>query len=332
MLRDSFQEFYYIKWEKMKKIIITVIIFLTISNWNILEINAALNDFKKDYEKEESGKAKTSGEKSDDSTGSDSSKSYSDSNQTEDCFSQVIGDFCTGFFLSWITLNYHLKYAYYPYQTKDTNNFIYYFLPDDTVKTGEDAVINPQPEIKQNESSSFTGWLNHGIPGKSKDFYFAFDAGGQYAFGNGSGAFLALSGKIFKFIGPLIEVKRIWDGKDYLGQYAFGVNFPLCQFSGFMPDIYIQKIFLKGVLDRSGIGYGFILNSFPVKPLSFMIRIGMQSYGNIKGQKYGSMDFYDYEARIGFLINRYELFAGYKHLKAERTTLEGPVMGIRIFI
>ncbi|MBN2040065.1 MAG: hypothetical protein JW864_08500 [Spirochaetes bacterium] len=61
-----------------------------------------------------------------------------------------------------------------------------------------------------------------------------------------------------------------------------------------------------------------------------MIRISEQSYNNIKGKDYGNIDFMDYEIRAGILYKHFELFLGYRHMKAEYAEIKGTEMGIKV--
>lgn len=293
----------------MKNLRIIFLIVIFISLFSIRNSYPALKDFKQDYEKEESSKSGGSG-----------SGSYGSGGGGDECMGE-----CTLFiFQLWFAANMYLEYDKYPYHTSGKNNFVcnYPFLNNSSA--GRDPGLT---ETGYNDSGSGTGCFD------GKKWFLTLEGGGQYAFDNGNGGFARLSGKIYKIIGPEFEAKRIVDDYgDHLDYYAAGVNIPIVQFSGFMPDFYIQAIFLKGVIERNGTAFGIIINSYPVKPLSFMLRFGSQSYGNIKGKDYGNMDFYDYEGRIGVILNRFEFFAGYRKIGSEEVKLGGPVAGIKIFL
>lgn len=281
--------------------------------------HSALKDFKQDYQKEENSKSGNSGPGSSGS-GSGSSTSNDD---LASCLGDCLFNSClmTGSF--WFLLNHSLEYAEYPYYDNEKSNFICNYSVN--YKKREE----PVQEISYNEISE-TGLTKGCFDGK--DWYLTIEGGAQNAYDNGTGGFGRLSGKIFRLIGPEIEAKRLVDkNDDHLDYYALGINIPIVQFSGFMPDFYIQAAYLRGVINRSGISYGIIINSYPVKPLSFMFRFGKQSYENIKGDGYNRMKFYDYEGRAGIVISRMEIFAGYRKCATENVELKGPVVGIKVF-
>jgi hypothetical protein len=328
----------------MKKIVILTALFFFISSLQLDIVYSALNDFKKDVEKEESQQPKKSHSSSSSST-STSSSSFSSSDNDEGSCGEAIGEIFLFAFIAWGVHNFQLRYNQYPYQFPDSNNFIFHISkanilsdpPDYTPNSDNNmtqminTVQNKNENTSETPANEFAG-LNKGTRYENKNYYFTLEGGGQYLFDDGAGAFAALRGKFYKLIGPDIEVKRIRDNKDDLDYYAFGLNIPICQFSGFMPDFYVQKVYLKGIIERDGWAYGIIINSYPVKPFSFMIRIGEQSYNNIKGKEYGNIDFMDYEGRVGVVLNRFEIFAGYRHLKAKYAELKGPVFGLKIYI
>lgn len=291
---------------------------------------SALNDFKHDYEKEEkskSGKSKSAGS----GTGKSKSKGYSSDSGDDGCASllgEMLGELIWEACISplvylWVDLNCELEYSKYPYYDTEKSNFICnYIISSKKQDDSKPEII----DISMPDSSQGKGCFD------GKSWFLTIEGGGQNAYDNGKGGFGRISGKIFKLLGPELEAKRLVDkNDDYLDYYAMGVNIPIVQFSGFMPDFYVQAAFLRGVIERDGVSYGIIINSYPVRPLSLMVRFGRQSYGNIKGQEYGNMKFYDYEGRIGIIFNRFEIFAGYRNMEALYAEIRGPVAGVKIF-
>jgi hypothetical protein len=278
-----------------KKIIfISSIILLSMALLSFCLIKPAYSDLKdfKDDYKKEESSKKQK---------NSSSKSSSSDSSDDSC-----AEMCILFLPIWIEANASLKYSSYPY-SHEQNNFICNY-PDEE-------------------------YVNQCFDDEGSSWYLTLESGGQYAFDNGNAGFARLSGKIFKFFGPEFEFKRLVDdNNDKLDYYAFGINIPIFQFSGFSPDIYVQASYLRGVIERDGISYGIIINSYPIDPISLMFRFGVQSFGNIKGEDYGSMDFYDYEGRLGIIFYRLEIFGGYRHIRTELTKIHGPIAGIRIFI
>lgn len=314
----------------MKKIIAFSALFFLIFSFNIDYLHSALDDFKKDYQKEESGKSRSTHKKNSDS-------SLSGENESDDW----CGDLFPGTFYLWWIFNYNLRYNKYPYQFHDSNNYIFHYqdLSISETEKDEEEQIDKSDNTNKNASDENSdegiinfARMNKGTGFEDKNYCYTFDTGYQYAFDNGNGIYAEIRGKFYKLIGPEIEYRRLVDDQDHLDYYAIGLNIPIVQFSGFLPDFYFQKIFLKGVIERDGYAWGLIINSYPVKPFSFMLRIGEQSYNNIKGREYANMKFMDYEARAGVVYSRFEIFAGYRHMKAKEAEIKGPEIGVKIFI
>lgn len=318
----------------MKRIFPLTILILFLSSLSLNNLYSDLKDFKQDFKKEESEKSRST-----------KSRNDSSSSSNDGC-SEAIGEFTFYVFIAWVQFNFALRYNNYPYQFQDSNNFIFHYhtilqkrypsvnnenaiINSDVPSTND---MNAKDDEDAAEEINDMQSLNKGTEFEDKNYYFTLEGGYQYAFDNGNGAFAALRGKFYKLIGPEIEARRIIDNNDHLDYFAFGLNIPVIQFSGFMPDLYLQKIYLKGIIERDGFAYGIIVNSYPVKPFSFMIRIGEQSYNNIKGKDYGKVDFMDYEIRAGIVYNHFELFIGFRHMKAKYAEIKGPEIGLKIII
>lgn len=281
-------------------------------------IYARLNDFRKDVEREENSSGGSSGEGS--SGGSD---------DVDDCLTDLLSE-CLGQCLAsafdlWIEVNMPVYYSDYPYSADNKkNSFIYYdpaYNPE-----GERDCSGLYDEEEEERCEEYNSSLrNSYTPSPElKHYYFTIEGGGDWFRDEGKGFHAALSGKIARFFGPEIEYRRISDGEDYLNYYAIGINIPLFQFDAFAPDFYAQACGMKGVLDRNGFTYGLIIHSYPVDPLVLTFRIGQQAYESI--------GFLDVEARAGIIINRFEFFCGWRHMKAKYASLGGLVYGVKVYL
>ena len=299
----------------MNKRYMALILVLFFSAFSSKISYPALKGFEKDYEREENSKSGKSN--------SGTRKSGSGDDTCAGCMGEFLWYGCITAGSLWFVMNRSLEYSQFPYHQDEKSNFVCNYSID---LAGEETPIQEIAVKEIPDSPDVKGCFN------GKSWFLTLEGGGQYAYDNGNGWGGRLSGKIFKLIGPEIEAKRIVDrNDDHLDYYAIGVNIPIIQFSGFMPDFYLQAAYLRGIIERDGISYGIIINSYPVKPFSFMLRFGRQSYGNIKGEEYGNMKFYDYEGRVGVIFNRFEIFAGYRKTAALYAELKGPVAGVKVF-
>lgn len=295
------------------------------------EGHSALKDFKEDYQKDENSKSTSS------HSGGGSSHISGDS---DECAGECLFKTFTVILPLWFAVNRNLIYAPYPYHYSDRNHFICNYDIPDNEKRGDSNNSDKKADIEIQNKRGMRSDSSSGIPASSKkgcfngsSWYLAFEGGVQYASENGNAAFGRISGKLFRFLGPEIEVKRLKDkNDDHLDYFALGINIPVVQFSGFSPDLYIQRAMLRGIIERKGVSYGIIVNSYPVSPLSMMLRIGVQSYENINGKEFKNVELHDYEYRIGVILNRFEIFAAYRHVGSDSADIKGPLAGIKLFI
>ncbi len=260
-----------------------------------VSLRGDLDDFKKGTEN--SGERWSGGNGSWDRDGMDDS---GDSNAT--CWPGLI----------WMSLNAPVHYTRFPYSEPGDANFIVREKPGKAGIEVEPADGNPVRDE------------NPDAP-RPKKWFATTEAGGQSLGGEGDGFFGAIHGRLRSLAGPLVEYRQVYDGEDRLHLLAAGIAFPLFQLSGFMPDFYVQWVGMRGLLTLDGVAYGIIVNSYPWRGWTGYFRIGRHEYYRHKL----TFEFLELEARIGHMIGRCELFAGYRWFRTEHAELKGPLAGIR---
>ncbi|MCP4137400.1 MAG: hypothetical protein GY754_40915 [bacterium] len=309
----------------MRKYLCPLIALLFIIGTSLFKpsmVNADLKDFKKDVEREE----KTN------KSSSDSSGSSCGAGCVSDFFSGCFELFTQAAATIWVDMNMAVHYSDYPYKAGEENNFIQYdpkYLqkkddaakpaPDITVERSGTGWIDPQTDIHEDEDVDESSIEIDTI----KNYFYTIEAGGQWARDYGGAYSAAIGGRFWKFIGPEMEFKHTWDGSNHLVYIAAGINIPIIQHDYCTPDIYVQGSFMRGIISKNGVAFGLIFRSYPVKPLSLMFRLGTREYGSIS--------FIDLEGRVGVILNRVEIFAGYRHITSKEASIGGPLGGIKVF-
>ncbi len=268
------------------------IIFILIATISICFIDQNLQSKLKDFKEGIKKEEKERREK-------EKYKSNSDSEDDEDDDKSCSGmgvalGTCLDFFMKY---NITIHYTDYPYDKKDSEN---HFIKD----SSESETVSDDD--------------------KEKSYYFSFLAAGYWSRNTGFGLITGFRGKFWKVIGPEIETRDIWEGNDHLGYYGLGINLSLVQHDFFIFDLYVQAALMRGILNRTGGTYGAIFISYPVKPLSLTLKIG--------GVHFKYVDMMNLEFRMGIHVDRVEFFAGYRLLYAKYSELDGPFIGIQVFI
>lgn len=313
--------------------LLTVSLFYSFTN----DARLSLKDFEEGTERSGSKRSGSSSSNSPDSSWDD------ESSGENGCFGDMVGD-CLGSMFEiigglWLAHNLSVYYSSYPYEKPQISNFMNP-LPVFKKGKGPESPAGDQfkPEGEEDGKTEEPSPLDElsklkPVPGFDHTYFLNAEVGAQWALDNGSGAFVGLSGKIFRVLGPECEYKRIVDGEDHLDYLALGVNLSIVQTNYFSPDLYLQYASMKGVVDISGFAFGLIAHSYPVKPLHLMVRLGKQVYTKQEtGDIYREIDFIDLEGRIGLIFNRFEFFAGYRHIETDYAELGGPIAGIRIWL
>jgi hypothetical protein len=231
----------------------------------------------------------------------------------------------------WVSHHLMVYYSDYPYGNSQKNHFVNYVAPlfgnSDGKDPGDDLLDDDIHEKNSSQEKKLSDEQEDSELDLSayKNYFYSIDGGFRDYGENGSGGFVSLRGRFWKFIGPECEAMRIDDGKDHLDYYAIGINIPVFQNSYISPDFYIQAAYMRGVIDLDGMAYGIIINSYPFKPVTLFFRAGQQVYHKDKYE----YKFIDIEGRIGLILYRFELFAGYRRVKTEYAELKGPFTGIK---
>ncbi len=153
--------------------------------------------------------------------------------------------------------------------------------------------------------------------------FYRFDVSAEdwYAGSMGNGFRVALRGKVIPFLGPELETTHLWDGQNTLGNTLLGANLSLFQTDLLSVDTYVQAAWLSGVLERSGAAVGLSFQSYPFPPLSVSARLGIQAYENFS--------FGEAALQLGYVVDRYEFYAGWRSLEAQYVGLSGPFAGAK---
>jgi hypothetical protein len=272
-----------------------------------IPVSAGLGDFKEGTKKEEGeGKHGSSNHDSDDDD---------DGGLTE----EILGFFAEIAFYVWIHTNLPVRYSKYPYARKNvTDNFIFY---DPTVLADVKEDDSPEAFLEYRQPTVDPEIAQ--LKKKTRPFYFNIAGGYQQTKDKVDCGFVSMSGKVYKLIGPEIESRYYRDGKDYLSYSMFGVNIPIWQFDYISPDFYIGRAMMRGTLRRDGVAYGVNVAVFPFKPIVLHGRIGAIHFDRIT--------YHDYSAHLGVMLKRFEIFGGYRAIKAKYASLKGWEGGIRVW-
>ena len=230
-------------------------------------------------------------------------KKRSSEESSNGCIDEIAPELFEFFFALWMIHNLSTHYKPYPYADYSGD----YFFEHDPSYFGGDVTRYESGSMKY-----------------SKPYYYSIEAGRQWARDEGSGGFVSLRGKFWKFFGPELEAWRLDDGEDKLDYYAVGLNIAIFQFDYFSLDYYGQYSRFKGVVDLKGYSNGGRITIYPGANLSLMLKAGALMYEHIT--------FADYEGRVGYYINRVELFAGWRQIKSGAAELGGPIAGLKIML
>jgi hypothetical protein len=269
--------------------------------------SADLGDFKEDTKKEERKGSHGS------------SNQDSDDDDDGGLMGEIMGFFTEIAFYVWIYANLPVRYSKYPYaRKKAARNFIF---NDPTVFTDMEEYESPEDFLEQRKPKVDPEIAQ--LKKKTRPYFFNLAGGYQRTKDGVDCGFVSMSGKVYKIIGPEIESRYYRDGKDYLSYSMFGVNIPICQFDYISPDFYVGKAMMRGTLHRDGVAYGVNVAAFPFKPVVLHGKIGAIHFDRIT--------YHDYSAHLGVMLKRFEIFGGYRAIKAKYASLKGWEGGIRVW-
>ncbi len=292
---------------------VKLVLILALSSFSVLTITgssfAKLKDFKSDVEGNEKSKSKNT-----------SGGGSSDSSCGGACMEMALEIT----FALWAAHNMLVYYEKYPYFSKDKNFINYYRSFSNTIKNDEEEHrdMHMVGDDIEDTSSPRKDDFN---PFSKKFYYYTLAAGGQWANDEGSGFLVEFRGKFMQHFGPEFYARSLWDGEDDIQFYSGGLNLSLFQNSYLSADFYITGAFMRGVIERDGVGFGTVITSYPFKPVTLFFRIG--------GLDFGKTEFLDFEGRIGFMIGRLEIFGGYQMIHhPDIQDIGGPIGGVRVFL
>ena len=185
-------------------------------------------------------------------------------------------------------LNRAVYYSSYPFSEDEYNFIAYEYIPE----TAYDSGLRYSDRMKRSWFHLYAGGL--GIP----------DGGGGYA---------GFYGRFFSMLGYDAEYRVYFDGDDVLHTVFAGTSVSLFQFNPFSVNLYSRFVHFGGLLDRNGIEFGAMYDSFPVRPLSFRLQTGIIVF------EYVSL--FHVDVRTAFHINRWELFLRYNSMSSEYSNL-----------
>lgn len=255
--------------------------------------HADLGDLKKGVEQEEKDKKDQSQQPSEAQKKPETEKPKTEAEREQERQnSEFWGAFWGVIAVAWLSHNFSVSYDEFPYAHGP--QFLSY-------RTNDPAVQDK---------------------GFRKFFRFDVSAEDWYAGSMGDGFRLALRGKIIPLLGPELETTRLWDGHNTFENTLLGVNLSLFQMDFLSTDLYFQAASLHGILERSGSAFGLSFQSYPFPPLSIGARLGIQAYDNFA--------FGEASLQLGYVLDRFEFYAGWRSLQAQYTGLSGPFAGTKI--
>ncbi len=218
----------------------------------------------------------------------------------------------------WVFRNLLVGYLDYPYQNGYDFNFVH---PD---------FSNRKKEPEKNENEVFTSYSesafdqNNPNDNNLNSNFYNIETGIFSDF-NGINIYTAsLRGRFWRIFGPQIDLRVDNLDSNFFDSAAIGFNFPLFQFDYFIPEIYFQSVMSGNDFSKNGNAYGIYISSYPVKPVTLTY-------------KYGKEDYDDYIVtentfKIGLIIYRFEVFAGFQSLKSSDSKCSGYVFGMRVWL
>lgn len=143
--------------------------------------------------------------------------------------------------------------------------------------------------------------------------------------GLGIGSWVALDGQAYRFFGPLVETWTLYDGTQMLGGYRLGGTFSLVQADPANIAFYGQLNGWYGHLERQGAALGLRLRTYPLRSLVVEGRIGVQAFEGFS--------VIEAEIQLGWMLGRYEVFAGARRWTlSETASYTGVSGGLRVWL
>ncbi|MBR1403288.1 MAG: hypothetical protein IJ558_03855 [Treponema sp.] len=216
-----------------------------------------------------------------------------DENEAESMLAYAIGIGCILFGIGYYWLN-NVRFFDYPYDENAT--------PADGNYIARGALSG----------------LRYTDPGYSRN-RFTFDTSLVYLHGFGFGSELRFEGLFFPYVGPYFENLVLCNPKNgdsdvshdgFRDNVKIGGQLSLLQtniFSATLIVLYTNWLTEHFADFKRGCNVGFLLRSYPIRPLVIEWRFGWQLYS-------GDFQVSESDFHVGYMLNRYELFASFKSL------------------
>mgnify|MGYP005858242323 CR=1 FL=1 len=194
----------------------------------------------------------------------------------------------------------------------DWNNAVHY----DTYPYARDRAFierNP-PELPDN------------APERANQYrtYWQAEAAGQFQEGATRAASLSLAGRFTPVFGAFVRYRQFFEGGvQSLHDTRLGFDVALLQFSSMQLGVQLAYANFSGLLERSGFSPSLDATFFPGKPVLLGLSVGTVQFPQIT--------YLEVRPRIGFLLNRWELFVAGYLLSAETAYLRGIETGARVW-
>ncbi len=171
-----------------------------------------------------------------------------------------------------------------------------------------------------------------------KDHLFILDGSYRFVSSDTMGGKINFMSRFGSIAGVETGYTRYHDSDDYVSLFHFGLNYGIYQSKKFMLDGLLfysnarsSRFNImnehgksnKSSLHLDGISLGGRARLFPVKPLIITAKMEYRQFDDIS--------FISLESETGYMINRYEFFAGYEFLFSGNSELNNIYFGTRIY-
>jgi hypothetical protein len=170
----------------------------------------------------------------------------------------------------------------------------------------------------------YGGYVRHSYSDDSdntpqKLYWFSTSLSGLYLGDMGFGGWASFSGNLYKFFGPYVDV--FYTAREEMGGVRAGLHFSVIQSDPLNLSLYLQAQWYYGSLERVGGVGGFELRSYPYKPLSLRLKMGLQVF------EYFQVG--EVETEAGLMLQAWEILAGWRWWRLDNSTWNGPYLGVR---
>ncbi|MGL4370163.1 MAG: hypothetical protein ACRCUT_10910 [Spirochaetota bacterium] len=230
---------------------------------------------------------------------------------------------CTGgisqiVFTLWYAANLGAGYKDYPYAPGGRSHFILYSTAGMPFLPAPQSPPSPQTRDVGYSSAAEDADL------KKYSHYYAFSGGCLYSGSGQKGWTASVRGRFIPYAGPFVDIVSSGGGKESSLTGIAALCFPLFQYDFFSPDLYGGYALSDFGHSSHGAAVGCAVSSFPVRPVILYARAGVLIFGN--------ETFRDYQARIGCILRRGELYAGYRYRVSPEHSVKGYECGVTLWL